>query len=810
MAGITTDLNLNVAPALDGIKKLDTALTRIAGNFQTQISQAIQQLASGRALDLKIDTVGIANQIARALGQADTEVTIEAETRGIAGTVDRALAQADTNVEVEADAMSIAPAIESAIDSADRTVVLDADPGPIERVTGSSGRLALGLGAVGAAGAAAFGAIALGGGAAVGFGVSLAAQLEQARIGFTSMLGSGEQADAFLKNLQQFAAKTPFEFPDLVTGSRRLLAMGFAADEIMPVLSSIGNAVAAMGGGAEEINRVTIALGQMNAKGKVTAEEMMQLTEVGIPAWDILATKLGVNVGELQKMVTNGEVAAEVMVQAFNEEVPKRFGNAMEAQSKTLMGLFSTLKDEVSMALAATAEPLSEALRGALPQITQVLSSLLGTVGPIFATILGDLANVLVGFLPALQPVLTAVGEGLGGVLRSLAPGIAAIGQMLTAMQPAIGAFAGVLATIGGVLSNVFVQLGPSIAKIANLLGMVAELVAGVLGDALNAILPVIADMAETILPVIATLIGALRPAFAAISTVLEKIGPSLQRMGEAFGRVMDAVQPLIGVFANLIVNLIDELAPVLPDLIDGFVEFQVALSTLFAEVLVALLPAIEALIPPFVEIVTALLPIMPELLKPITDLLVELSPLIVLLADLLASTLVGAIEAAKTSFRTLLDVARNVYNGVAGVVESIVGFFTGIPGRLADLGGSIARAIGNGFVDAFNFVADVVNRAIPDSISIPFAPDINLPDNPLPMLPRFHTGGVVPGRPGQEMLALLTAGERVLTPEQNATMERGGMIRENTTTNITVYGGGMTDPASIAREIAWSQRFAS
>jgi hypothetical protein len=36
-----------------------------------------------------------------------------------------------------------------------------------------------------------------------------------------------------------------------------------------------------------------------------------------------------------------------------------------------------------------------------------------------------------------------------------------------------------------------------------------------------------------------------------------------------------------------------------------------------------------------------------------------------------------------------------------------------------------------------------------------------------VPDIPRFHTGGVVPGRPGQEVLSLLQAGERVLTADQ-------------------------------------------
>ena len=44
--------------------------------------------------------------------------------------------------------------------------------------------------------------------------ISFNAQMEQARIGFTTMLGSAERAEAFLSDMADFAARTPFEFPE--------------------------------------------------------------------------------------------------------------------------------------------------------------------------------------------------------------------------------------------------------------------------------------------------------------------------------------------------------------------------------------------------------------------------------------------------------------------------------------------------------------------------------------------------------------------------------------------------------------------
>ena len=201
------------------------------------------------------------------------------------------------------------------------------------------------------------GAATLLGGAIAKTGIEFNAMKEQANVAFTTMLGSGQLAKDFLDELQEFAAKTPFEFPDLVRASQRLLAMGFAAGEVKPLLTSVGDAVAALGGGAYEIDRVTLALGQMKARGKTTAEEMMQLTEVGIPAWQMLADAIGVDVGQAMEMVTKGAVTADTTISAVVAGINQRFGGMMEKQSQTWNGLLSTLRDVFGQISGTVMEP---------------------------------------------------------------------------------------------------------------------------------------------------------------------------------------------------------------------------------------------------------------------------------------------------------------------------------------------------------------------------------------------------------------------------------------------------------------------
>src|SRR4051794_26556545 len=86
--------------------------------------------------------------------------------------------------------------------------------------------------------------------AVVGFNASL----EQSRVAWATLLGGAAQANTMLQQLQQFAATTPFEFPEVEASAKRLVAMGFAARDVIPLLTSVGDTASALGAGSEGVN----------------------------------------------------------------------------------------------------------------------------------------------------------------------------------------------------------------------------------------------------------------------------------------------------------------------------------------------------------------------------------------------------------------------------------------------------------------------------------------------------------------------------------------------------------------------------
>lgn len=181
----------------------------------------------------------------------------------------------------------------------------------------------------------------------------LAADMQQTRIAFENMLGSASAANDMIRELQNFAATTPFQFIGLAKSTRQMLAYGFAAEDVIPTLRRVGDAVAGLGGGEFEIQRIIRALGQMRAKGKVSAEEMMQIAELGIPAWKLLADSMGVGIPQAMKMAERGAISSSSAINAIVNGMGDQFEGMMEQQSKTFNGLMSTISDNVDIALTA-------------------------------------------------------------------------------------------------------------------------------------------------------------------------------------------------------------------------------------------------------------------------------------------------------------------------------------------------------------------------------------------------------------------------------------------------------------------------
>lgn len=131
----------------------------------------------------------------------------------------------------------------------------------------------------------------------------------------------------------------------------------------------------------------------------------------------------------------------------------------------------------------------------------------------------------------------------------------------------------------------------------------------------------------------------------------------------------------------------------------------------------------------------------------------------------------------------TPINVLVGAWGGAWGAMVGAVNFASGVIGAIA--GGIIGgvRAVWNTIADAINGIDFDF-----DGVSV-FGAEIIPSIHIHPHLPKLHTGGIVPGRPGEEVLALLEAGERVI-PANKAAAAGGSPV----VINVKVEGHVRSD----------------
>ena len=189
-----------------------------------------------------------------------------------------------------------------------------------------------------------------------------AGKMKQSAVAFETLIGSADEAKSFLKDLYQFAAETPFEVEGLQETAKKLLAFKFAAQDIIPIMSTIGDAAGMLGSGQEGIDRMTLAISQMQAKGRVMGQEMMQLAESGVNAYQYLADSMGVSIPEAMKRVEKGAVSSTAGINAILSGMQKDFAGGMAKQAKEIPGFWATVLDNTKMVMKNAGDSLIESL----------------------------------------------------------------------------------------------------------------------------------------------------------------------------------------------------------------------------------------------------------------------------------------------------------------------------------------------------------------------------------------------------------------------------------------------------------------
>ena len=612
-----------------------------------------------------------------------------------------------------------------------------------------------------------------------GAAIDYNASMEQASIGFTTLLGSAEKAQSFIADLQKFAATTPFDFPSLQQSSNQLLAMGFSAEEVVPTLTALGDAVAALGGGPEMIGRATQALGKMKATGKVTGETMMQLSEMGIPAWKLLAAEMGVTVTEAQKMVSDGLVPAEKGIAAITKGIESGdMGGMMAAQSATFNGAMSNISDTVNQVAGKALSPFFEMVSAG----AQALATWMGSAeGAAFFAGISSAVQGLIGVLQGLISGVSSIVQGFMGLFAAGAPVKTVLDGILTSLQPLIAAAQGIVSAIGGVV-GAFTTAGPASATFGTAIGNLGKSIGTYISTWISTVPTLLASLASKF-------IAWVGPMVPKVVTALGNLGRSLITW------VGNQIPPLLASLAKWAGSFIDWVGPQIPKFLGKLLDFVDAGVNWIVNTGLPML--VSGMAKMAQELVKWVGPQVPKLLGKVADLMVSLVGWIVNTG--LPRLLSAAAKLGGALVKGVIDLLLGK-GGQPGLVSSFGTFVTRdlVPGVVAmggtllsaavKLGGKIVTGVIDGLASLTRKIWNAVTEAF-RSLRLDIGPFHVSSSGVTIDLPKFATGSWSVPNTGP---AIVHQGEMIIPADVASRLRNfGGMIGGGGGPAMLASGGG-------------------
>ena len=269
-----------------------------------------------------------------------------------------------------------------------------------------------------------------------------AADFEQTQIAFETMLGSAEAGQKLLKEIADFARRTPFTIPEVEEQTKRLLAYGIAQEEVLGDMKTLGDI--ASGVGKDKLPFLTLAFGQVATAGKLRGQEIRQFTEAGVPLIEALANTMGKTGEEIIEMTSKGEIGFNDVKKALESLTSEggRFENLMARQAETVGGKFSNLQDTFTV--------------------------MQREIGAALLPVVAQLADVLLeDLLPAVQPLIPIIGEFLSGAFKEII-------DLIVPLLPDLIEITGVFLELASVVIDI---LAPALEILIPILKLIAQLV---------------------------------------------------------------------------------------------------------------------------------------------------------------------------------------------------------------------------------------------------------------------------------------------------------------------------------------------
>lgn len=541
------------------------------------------------------------------------------------------------------------------------------------------------------------------------------ANAEVLRKGLTFQLGA-DQADLLISKMKEIGETSAYDGSALIPMARLWVNVGDNAETAISKMNKIVDAGSAYGLTQEQIQNCTLALTQMAGAGKIDAGNMNQLTNDGIPAWQLLSDAMGMPVEQLRDMASKGDLTADSLNALWDGLVAKTQGASAEMQG-TLMSHFTNLEESAQNSLAGIGDIISKAfdVSGILETAGEYVDQFKEHIASINEAIAagGDPATAIINEISAVSPAIGAVVNtalaGFNAIKAVISENITLIKNIAIGVTAAVAAYMGIMKAV-----TVFtaVKNAITVATVAmRLFGVAMTAVNAV--SALNPVVLAIAAIIAIIALLVANWDTVKAAAVSAMAAISNAIGGVAEWLSSGFQSAVSAVSSIFSSIAETVSGVISSIG-------EGISAGAETISAVFASILETITASVTAAITTIEGIIGAIVAwISTNVVTPIVDNWISGINVIVGLASVLVAGIQaawGAIvswvasnvaqpltEAFTAAWTAVTAGAAAVYSGIVGVFSAIGSWFS------TNIGQPIAEA----FQRAWNAVTESATNAV-------------------------------------------------------------------------------------------------
>lgn len=211
---------------------------------------------------------------------------------------------------------------------------------------------------------------------------------QNSRLAFSNLAKHGADPEKLFGHARALAVRFGLDVMDTTKQYQKFLALQFDPKQADRMIR-MGADLQALGNSAEDVQGVFMALGQIKGKGRLQAEELLQLSERGVSS-ALVQEEIGKLMGgkstaQVQKAMQAGAVAADVGLQAIENAINRKLGQSQVGESgakfadKTISGMlgrFEALGQDTGLkVMDRVAAPITKVLGETLTKLVTFLES---------------------------------------------------------------------------------------------------------------------------------------------------------------------------------------------------------------------------------------------------------------------------------------------------------------------------------------------------------------------------------------------------------------------------------------------------